>query len=107
MRMSIVVRFRFSALHRWSGAVEPSAFLAHPHRHVFHVEAARRVHHEDREVEFIELKERCEAWAVERARAADVCGWSCETWAKEIAAVFGFYRVEVSEDGENGALVEE
>jgi hypothetical protein len=98
-------------LHKWDGAVdkEEVKYLMYLHRHVFHVKAWVEVFDDDREVEFIMLKHRVEKL---------VDGWdevvgSCEMMARNILThlqtAYGdkrHYKVEVSEDGENGAMVE-
>ena len=37
------------------------AFLAHPHRHMFHFRISIDVYHDDRELEFIQFKRWCES----------------------------------------------
>lgn len=73
---------------------------------MFHVTAQKTVDHLDRAVEFIMLK-----WALQNAAldwiALDASlYWSCEHWAAAFMQAFDLERVEVSEDGENGALLE-
>ena len=61
-----------------------------------------QVTHADRDIEFIELRERVDAWIAEHQHGK--CNtMSCEHWAIAIASEFGFDTVEVNEDGENGA----
>ncbi len=82
------------------------AFLRDRHRHVFHVRAEKVVRHADRDVEFILLKRAVDA------EVKEICGdeatdtWSCERWAFELLQRVQLDKVEVSEDGENGAIVE-
>lgn len=82
------------------------AFLRDRHRHLFHVRVEWRVSHEDREREFF-----LEKWQLHRDistlkdLAEEEGDWSCERWAREILEMTGAFRVEVSEDGENGAVV--
>jgi len=105
-RVDIVVRLQFEGMHYWPGAPQdkPEAYLVHPHRHVFHVEATRLVMHDDREIEIIafkrEIKEFCEV-----NYGAGFHTLSCEMMAKEILRVFRLSRCSVLEDGENGAEV--
>lgn len=61
----INVTFQKEGIHQFSGAVNPEfstgdeydvSFLAHPHRHIFHFKVSIEVHHNDREIEFIQFK---------------------------------------------------
>lgn len=96
----------FEGFHRWLDAPQEVAFLRSYHRHVFHVTAAKRVTHDDRDIEFILLKREIEAAIsqVQNAHNDVVSEWSCEHWAKWIGRTFACTRVSVSEDGENGAI---
>lgn len=117
-----VVRTRFAAVHRWPAAATNGArhnYLAHPHRHEFHVQVTVEQFHDDRDLEFLELKD-----VVERSLPVpipggpypipDISATSCETLcqrfadAVEQAGLADGRRVvvSVSEDGENGAVVE-
>lgn len=98
-------------LHKWDGAVklEEVSYLANLHRHVFHFKVTVEVFHDDREIEFIMLKHRVEK-IVDKWPA--VVG-SCETMAEDLFVELNrdakkerHYRIEVSEDGENGAVFE-
>ena len=102
--MSVVVNFRFDGVHSWPECpLDPVSFLRHPHRHEFHVRATKGVTHAERQVEIIMLKramqEYCTMW---------LCGphtKSCETMALELLQFFSLSSCEVTEDGENGAVV--
>lgn len=96
---------RFEGFHRWPDAPPEVAFLAVRHRHVFHVRVEVAVEHNDRDVEFIMLKRAVEQWIETRRLTDAVANWSCERWADELLQAFDAERVEVSEDGENGAIV--
>lgn len=71
---------------------------------MFHVTAEKVVKHVDRDIEFITLKNKLMAYA--KAWAPHATEWSCETWALRMMRSFNLSRVTVSEDGENGAIVE-
>jgi hypothetical protein len=88
----------------WPNPLEEVAFLGAPHRHEFHVKAEKVVSHNDRDIEFILLK-RAIAATIEKMKSQSI-NWSCETWAENILEAHGLDKVEVSEDGENGAIVE-
>jgi hypothetical protein len=81
------------------------AFLRERHRHVFHVRGELEVTHTDREVEFILLKRELER-VIASINGETTLEWSCEHWALYLLGALQLDRVEVSEDGENGAIVE-
>lgn len=110
----IKVQFQFEGFHCWPGAPKEVAFLCNMHRHMFHVSATIEVFDEDRELEFVLVKRYLER---EVRHAVNYEVWpqsaSCEMMATSIARMirerYGsnrFVQVEVSEDGENGAIVE-
>jgi 6-pyruvoyl-tetrahydropterin synthase len=104
--INIFVRFQFSAFHRWPNAPDKYRYLANIHRHVFHVKVVMQVLHGNRDVEFIELKEQLQKKAIMTAESNQTLNYSCEQWAKHfLDANKNFTMVEVSEDGENGAIV--
>jgi len=85
-------------------------YLRHPHRHLFHIKATKKVTHDDRDVEFILLKHKIENYFYEEYFDSDIQmmnfeSMSCEMIAKELITKFNLLRCEVSEDGENGAIV--
>lgn len=102
--MRVVVRFRFEGLHSWPTAPDgPVSFLRHVHRHEFHVEAAKDVSHDDRDIEIIQLKNAMQAHAA--AEFAGPHSLSCEMMARALLLRYGLARCMVLEDGENGAEV--
>lgn len=109
---------QFEGFHRWKEAPAPVLYLRDNHRHIFHVRAEAVVEHGNRQIEFITLKQNVQA-IIENTQAQGaitdgsnifphfIADWSCEHWAQYILQrVMGLRRVEVSEDGENGAVVE-
>ena len=105
----IFCSFRRPGFHCWPDAPESHAYLRDLHRHIFHVEVALEVLHDDREVEFHWLLDQAEArwdqWGLQLGHR------SCEMLARELAEGLAMVRnrrvrVVVSEDGENGASVE-
>lgn len=101
--MSIVVRFSFEGVHCWPDAEGWAQFLRDPHRHMFHVEAAKAVEHDDRQIEIL-------AFRREMARYCNstFCGphtMSCEMMARRLMSEFRLSRCRVLEDNENGAEV--
>lgn len=104
--MRIWVTFRREAFHRWPDAPERRAYLSQAHRHMFHVKLTTEVAHSDRQIEFHDL--------LDMARGLFDTGdgtWSCERMAGNLAEIMAtnldrWVSVEVSEDGECGAVVE-
>lgn len=98
-------------IHNWPGCpFDEVAYLRDPHRHVFHIKAYKTVTHSDRDVEFIMLKHDIKKYIMGRYFNETEClCWfgakSCEMLAIEIIETFELSRCEVSEDGENGAIV--
>lgn len=111
MKKHIFVRTQFEALHRWENAPAEVSFLKHYHRHMFHVELLMSVTNVDRELEFILVKRALEAFI--KAHIPAKSGLSCEMmavgiveWAETTYGRRQKIRCSVSEDGENGAMVE-
>ena len=106
-KMQVYCTTEFPAFHFWSGAPDSHHFLRYLHRHIFKVKVTVCVEHEDRDVEFIKLKEDI-ALFCHRAYWNKVIGQtSCEMIAMDIRRNFLGYKIsqiEVSEDGENGAV---
>lgn len=101
----IYVTFDVEGYHAWENAPKEVSFLRNIHRHMFKFKATISVNHDDREVEFFMFQH-------EVAKAITcVDNKSCEMLARELcdyisSAYPGRYvEVEVSEDGENGAIV--
>lgn len=114
-RRWIWVTFSQEGIHAFARALTDPAladvsFLGHAHRHVFHFRVQLQVHHEDREVEFIQFQR----WL--RDQYGQGClqlnQMSCEQLATALAERIltewphRALVVEVSEDAENGARLE-
>ena len=115
----IWVTFQKEGIHRYpQAATDPKlatgdwldvSFLATPHRHMFHFRVEMEVFHDDRDVEFIQLKRILESWLSDGTLSLDYK--SCEMMADDLyLQIAGRYPgrsvwIEVSEDGENGALI--
>lgn len=106
MKTVVWITTKFAAFHRWASAPDPYAFLRDYHRHLFHVRLGVSVGHGDREVEFFDLKARLEEYLRESYTGKQF-ELSCEQIASEILIRFRGCWCEVSEDGENGATVEQ
>lgn len=102
------VTLTFEGTHHYPDADESVSFLSHPHRHTFHVTVQIEQFHNDRDIEYIQFKR----WLVDVAPSGDLGRSSCEDVAEELyATITDRYpdrrlRIKVTEDGENGALVE-
>ena len=121
----IWVTFRKEGIHRYpAAATDPAlctageydvAFLASPHRHIFHFRVSIDVFHNDRDIEFIQFKrwlENLYSGNNNSNGAVLELDWkSCEMIADDlylqIAARYPnrAVTIEVSEDGENGCSI--
>lgn len=115
----IWVTFRKEGIHRYpAAATDPKlstgdwldvSFLASPHRHIFHFRVEMEVFHDDRDVEFIQLKRILENWYSEKTLSVDYK--SCEMITKDLYDKIIVkwpnrdIRIEVAEDGENGCRI--
>ena len=115
----IWVTFQKEGMHRYpAAATDPAlatgdeydvSFLANPHRHMFHFRVWADVVHNDRDIEFIQFKRWLEN--LYRSGTLQLDYKSCEMMADDlyiqIASRYPSRAVwiEVSEDGENGALI--
>ena len=106
----VYCKTRFQGLHSWPGAPHSVHYLRNLHRHEFHVIVKCKTT-SDRGIEFITLKE-----SVDRYIPGLAKHWSesisCEGIAQAIGDALKYssdaypvVSVEVSEDGENGAIV--
>ena len=117
----IWVTFRKEGIHCYpAAATDPKlntndeynvAFLANPHRHIFHFRVSIDVWHNDRDIEFIQFKRWLEALYSGANTVLALDYKSCEMIADDlylqIAARYPnrCVIIEVSEDGENGCSI--
>ena len=115
----IWVTFQKEGMHRYpAAATDPAlatgdeydvSFLANPHRHIFHFRVWVDVVHNDRDIEFIQFKRWLENLYRDNTLQLDYK--SCEMMADDLyIQIASRYPnravwIEVSEDGENGALI--
>lgn len=105
----IWVTTQFKGFHIWGEAPEEVEFLRNNHRHLFKVKITIEVLHDNRELEFFILQEILDTF-IDVELTKDNLG-SCEMIGEQIKLYFEkeypnrFIEVEVSEDGENGAIV--
>lgn len=115
----IFVTFQKEGIHCFAAALtDPSlatgdeydvSFLGYPHRHIFHFRVWISVEHSDRAIEFIQFKRWLENLYNQGTLQLDYksCEMMAEDLYEQIAAKYPGREVwiEVSEDGENGALI--
>ena len=115
----IWVTFQKEGMHRYpAAATDPAlatgdeydvSFLANTHRHIFHFRVWADVVHNDRDIEFIQFKRWLENLYRDNTLQLDYK--SCEMMADDLyIQIASRYPnravwIEVSEDGENGALI--
>ena len=115
----IWVTFRKEGIHRYpAAATDPAlatgdeydvSFLGVPHRHIFHFRVWIDVLHNDRDIEFIQFKRWLENLYRDGTLQLDYK--SCEMMSDDLyIQIVSRYPdravwIEVSEDGENGALI--
>ena len=116
MKKIVFCTLRVVGFHSWPNAPEEYAYLRASHRHEFHVRVEVPVQHNERDVEFIALK--CQTYhllsslgSASRYGGRDFGARSCETLAEQLRVLLQGHgieasRIEVSEDGENGAVLE-
>jgi hypothetical protein len=116
---TIFVRFQKEGIHCYpAAATDPAlatgdeydvSFLATPHRHIFHFEVTMEVFHNDRDLEFIQVKR----W-LENLYAGNILELnhkSCEMISDDLYEVIATrypnrnITITVSEDNENGATI--
>lgn len=107
IQKNIIVTTKFSAIHHWPGCyIEEVSYLKNPHRHEFHVQVKAPVIHDDRHIEFINLKNRIETWLQKNWDKKDLGQMSCEQMCTSLLNVFlELTYVRIMEDNENGAEV--
>jgi len=116
----IWVTFQKEGIHKYPAALTDPAlatgdeydvsFLGYPHRHMFHFRVAIKVTHNDRDIEFIQFKRWLENLYKDNVIELDYK--SCEMMSDDLFdQIVAKYpgrdiKIEISEDGENGALIE-
>lgn len=117
----VIISFQIEGFHNWPAAAEYDkevAFLADRHRHIFHFRLWKPVTHSDRDIEIILFKREVIKWLIDIYGKRHAWGglitataplefgaMSCEQIAENLLTAFACSRVEVLEDGENGAIV--
>ena len=118
----IEVTFQREGIHKYPAALtDPNlatgdeydvSFLGYPHRHVFHFRVRIAVEHNDRDIEFIQFKRWLEGLYSSQQNILQLDYKSCEMIAEELLDKINYrylnrdIEVQVSEDGENGAILQ-
>ncbi len=106
----IFVTFQREGIHCYPDAPEGVEFLRSPHRHMFHFRVEIDVFHNERDIEFILFKRELELQYGNGTLQME--SKSCEMLAEDIIGYISNQypgrkiSVEVSEDNENGAVLE-
>jgi hypothetical protein len=117
----IWVTFRKEGIHKYPAALtDPNlatgdkydvSFLGHPHRHIFHFRVWIGVHHNDRDIEFIQFKRWLEGLYNGDQAVLQLDYKSCEMMSDDLYDMISKKYpnrevwIEVSEDGENGSFI--
>lgn len=103
----IIVNTRFSAIHCWPDCpISEVSYLRNPHRHEFHVTVKAPVSHDNRQIEFIQLKNKINQFIRKHWEEKDLGSVSCEMLCEELRQQFPICKyVRIMEDGENGAEI--
>jgi hypothetical protein len=117
----IWVTFRKEGIHCYPAALtDPNlntgdkydvSFLGHPHRHIFHFRVWIGVHHNDRDIEFIQFKRWLEELYNGDQAVLQLDYKSCEMMSDDLYDMISKKYpnrevwIEVSEDGENGSFI--
>lgn len=110
MKVSVQVEIVVPGYHRWAQASENLMHLRYRHAHDFKVTVQSNVTHNDREIEFYELRFVLERYFKDHYPHTDY-GYefgeeSCETIAAKVMDHFPeFVRVSVFEDNGMGAII--
>ena len=112
----IWITWQKEGIHKYPAALtDPNLadvqFLGYPHRHMFHFRVWIDVFHNDRDLEFIQFKRWCESLYHGHGAVLSLDHKSCEMMADDLYIQIAsrypgrVVHIEVSEDGENGALI--
>lgn len=111
MKKKIVVKLSIDGTHQWKDCpIEEVAFLKNIHRHMFYIRLEKKVTHNDRDIEIIQLKHNILNYFKLKYYNEDLrthCfeNMSCEMIAQDLLETFFADLVEVLEDNENGAIL--
>ena len=111
MKTNVGVTLSIEGIHNFPNASQIAGpevkFLEYPHRHMFGIEAKKRVYHDNRDIEFIMLKRSINSYLIQKYRiesdVLDFGNQSCETIARDLMEKFNLEYCKVDEDKENYA----
>lgn len=106
----IWVTFQKAGIHRYPNAPEDVGYLADSHRHLFKFKVTAEVKHNNRDLEFHQFLGWLEGLYTDKVLSLDhkSCEMMCEELMEQMTDKFGtqrLFEVEVSEDGECGAVL--
>lgn len=112
MKKEIIIKFTLFGLHNWPNCnIEEVSYLQYLHRHEFFFELTIPVTHNDRDIEFIQFRNKVVSFLNDKYfsnlyQCLNFASSSCEAIAEYILDNFSAVTsVKVFEDNENGALV--
>lgn len=112
MTAEIWVKFTRPGFHYWPSAEEvrpERKYLGSVHRHLFHVTIMVPVSHDDRDIEFHDLRDYAESvWPKDGQMGSDSCEAIARKYCDRVMSQWpqlNYVTVQVSEDGECGATV--
>lgn len=103
LKKFVVIKTQFPAIHRYPEATGQTAYLKHPHRHVFYVVMKWEVQDNNREIEFLKKKTEMNQFIQQELYNQNIGNLSCEDLAEMLSITFHANFVSVFEDNENGA----
>lgn len=102
----IIVTLRWAGFHFWPEPRLPAQrYLGNLHRHEFHITVKKVVKDGEREIEFIDFKQRILEYLKGVYPDGNIVSKSCETLAADLYLFFNLSYCSVMEDGENGAEI--
>jgi len=111
IKKEVFCSLSIDGIHRWANCpIEEVSYLRDDHRHMFGIKCYSEVTHNDRDIEFIELKHKIldymkEKYYDDALRSHYFGSSSCEMIAEELINKFNLTACEVNEDGENGSIL--
>lgn len=107
MKRDIEVELNLPGIHYWPGAKDyvEVEYLQYPHRHIFCFQLAFDVSHGNRDLEFIMMRNKIEAYLNktyfdDNYKLLNFGPMSCEMIAEELQLAFSCSKVRVGEDKE-------
>lgn len=108
---NIIISFNLEALHFWETCDIPEvSYLKNLHRHVFYFVCKKEVNHNDRDIEFIQLKHTMISFMESvfydtNLKCLNFSSRSCEDLAQLLYNKYQLIYCSCLEDNENGAEI--